>query len=123
MAVEYIADGCTGNLETQLEELALQFAIPPAGILLGQTHNQVFNFGIESGSTAFLLTLIGPLAAYQFPMPLQHRFRLKNPYDLPELLGRSVGMPFEFVDQNSQNQFFWAVGLDKFLCFLATMLS
>ena len=55
MAVEYIANGRAGDLETQLEELALQFAISPAGILLGQTHNQVFKLGIESGSTALVL--------------------------------------------------------------------
>jgi hypothetical protein len=50
-------------------------------------------------------------------MPFEHRFGLENPYDLLELLGRLVGAPFEFVDQNSQNQFFWPRGLDRFLLF------
>jgi len=45
------------------------------------------------------------------------RFRLKNPYDLSELLGRSVGTQFEFVSQYSQNRCFSAGGLDRFLQF------
>jgi hypothetical protein len=50
-------------------------------------------------------------------MPFEHFFRLKYPYDLPELLGRAVGMPFEFIEQNSRNQFFCAVGLEGFVLF------
>ena len=117
MPVEYIANGRAGDLETQLEEFALQFAISPAGIFFCQTHNQVFKLGIEPGSTALAPTRIGPLAPHQFTMPPEHRFGLKNPEDLLELLGRSVRMAFEFVDQNSQDHFFCPGGLDRFLLF------
>ena len=87
MSVEDIANGGAGDLETQFEEFALQFAIPPAGILFGQTHNQVFKLGIESGSTAFVLTLIGPLAPHQFPMPFEHRFGLEKSVRSPGVVG------------------------------------
>ena len=64
MAGEHIANGCAGDLETQLDEFTLQLAIPPAGILLGQTYNQVFKLGIEPGSTALPPACVGPLTAH-----------------------------------------------------------
>jgi hypothetical protein len=50
-------------------------------------------------------------------MPIEHSFGLKNPYDLSELLGRSVSKPFEFVDQNSQDKFFSPGGINRVLLF------
>ncbi len=36
-----------GNLEAQFEQLALNLAVTPTWILIGQTYNQLFHFLID----------------------------------------------------------------------------
>ncbi len=54
----------------ELDELALDAAVSPSAILVGEPKDQVLEIGVEGSSLAGRTTLVdGPLAADEFAIP------------------------------------------------------
>ena len=60
MTVENIAYGWLRNLETQLDEFALDFAVAPTRVLPGKTENQFLKFFADRWPSSLAFVWIGP---------------------------------------------------------------
>ena len=62
MALEDIADGRASNVIPQLEQLPVDLAVAPAGVLLRQLHKQRFELRSNRRPSGGDVTIEGPLA-------------------------------------------------------------
>ena len=117
MPVEYIADRGAGYPEIQLEQFTFDLAVPPSGILLSDSDDQVLNLLTDPWSATFALVGMGPLASHQLSMPAQYGLRLENAHDFTQLIRRITRDLFQLGKKNRQRQFFgtgWTQGFIKF---------
>jgi hypothetical protein len=63
MPVENIAHSWLWNLETELDEFTLDFAISPTGLLMSKTENKFLKLFADWGSSILVLVWIGPFPA------------------------------------------------------------
>ena len=60
VTVENVANGWLRNLETQFDELALDFAVSPARVFPGKSENEFLNFLTDRWSPTLVFVWIGP---------------------------------------------------------------
>jgi hypothetical protein len=88
-------------MKTQLDECALDFAITPAWIFLGELEYQNLKFFVDRWLTTLVPAWVSPFLANEFTMPAENGFRLKNPNNLLELVRSLV---CEFLQLDSENR-------------------
>jgi len=113
--VKDVANGGLGDFVPYLEQFPRYLAVAPAIILLSQADNQRFKLVIERWSPAFVVLIIGPLAADQLAMPTQHGFRLKETNEVAQLVRRSLSTLLQGGHEYGQGQLLRA-------CFLNVIL-
>ena len=96
MPVEHIPNGDLGYLEIQLDQFALDLAVPPARVFLGQADDQVLEILADARSSPLTFVMIGPLAANKFLMPAEYGLGLENANGRSQLICGSRGAPFQF---------------------------
>jgi hypothetical protein len=117
MTLEHIAYRCGGGLETQLQELAFDLVISPAGVLTRQAKDQVLQLLVYSWSPTLVLPRMAPLPAHQFAMPTKHRFRLEYANDITQSTRRSLRGLFQFGSEKRQRHLLNSVGPDRLTLF------
>ena len=60
VTVENVANGWLRNLETQFDELALDFAVSTARVFPGKSENEFLNFHTDRWSPTLVFVWIGP---------------------------------------------------------------
>ena len=117
MAIEHIANRCLGCLVIQLQEFAFDLAISPPWILLCKAEDKVLKFLVYSRSPTLALVRIGPLPAYQFPVPAYYCFRLENADDITQLMCSFMGDLFQPGRKNGECHLFDPVWFYRFIAF------
>ena len=115
VSFEDVPNSSLGSFTAQLTKLALDLAIAPTGILLGQGENQAFECPLGAWSAASVLGNKGPLAAYQCAMPAKRGFGFEQAQDRVQLIGRLVGHLFQLDGEHREQHFLGPVGLDGFV--------
>lgn len=112
MTFENIANGWPRDLEVQLEECPSDFAVTPAGVLLGELENETFNFRAGCWPSTLVFLGIGPFPANQITMPTKDGFGLEDADDRAKLICGLLGYTFQLSGQNSQGQLLNPTGSD-----------
>jgi hypothetical protein len=117
MSPQRILDGCSGDLETQLEQFAFDLAVTPAGVLLSQAKDQAFKFFGDGRPSPFVITVESPLEANEFLVPAKNRPGLKDADDRTQLCCGSICDPLQSGRKNAQDHLISAIGVDRFVVF------
>lgn len=105
VTLENVANGWLRNLETQLDNLALDFTVTPTRVFSSDTENQLLYLSAGRWLSTLVFAGIGPFSTNQCAMPAQHGLRLENADDTPELICGLKRNSLELGGQNAKGQF------------------
>jgi hypothetical protein len=98
VTVENVANGWLRNLETQFDELALDFAVSPARVFPGKSENEFLNFLTDRWSPT--LGARAMLALCQHKEALKHLAFQYLPLEPPKKPDRRKGLALDRIDRS-----------------------